>query len=408
VPRSDGRIRSSDHANGVAARANGVAARPQLMRAMNERLMLEQVRLTGPVSRTDLARISGLSKPTVTVALTNLERDGLVRVGGLRTGMRGPAAVLYEVRPEAAYVLGLDVGREYLRGALADLSGAVRARSSRKVHAASAHSRVAELAALADEVAATAGIRRNRATQVVVGSPGVYDPSRAALTMARNLPGWERPDVLAELAQAFGASTVVENDVNLAALAERDHGYGREAASFCFVSVGTGIGMGLVVDGKLHRGRHGAAGEIAYLPIGSTATDATEARKHGRLEAVASAAAVVRAARRRGMTGSLSARRVFAAAADGDERALAVVADEARHVAEAVGSIVAVVDPELVVLGGGIGRAPGFAAAVASALESVVPVVPDIRVSALGDDAVVDGALAAGMEMAWQRILERS
>jgi predicted NBD/HSP70 family sugar kinase len=384
-----------------------VAARPQLMRAMNERLMLEQVRFGGPVSRTDLARVSGLSKPTVAVALANLERDGLVRVAGLRTGVRGPAAVLYEVRPEAGYVLGLDVGREYLRGALADLTGAVRARASRRAPSASAHTRVAELVALADEMAATAGIRRSRVTQVVVGSPGVYDPGRAALTMARNLPGWERPDVVSELAQVFGRSTVVENDVNLAALAERDHGYGRDAGSFCFVSVGTGIGMGLVVDGHLHRGRHGAAGEIAYLPIGDEA-DSAEARKHGRLEAVASAAAVVRAGRRLGMRGSLTARKVFAAAAEGDERAVAVVAEAARHVAEAIGSIVAVVDPELIVLGGGIGRAPGFAAAVAEALESLFPVVPDIRVSALGDDAVVDGCLAAGMDLAWQRVLERS
>jgi predicted NBD/HSP70 family sugar kinase len=378
------------------------------MRAMNERLMLEQVRLAGPVSRTDLSRISGLSKPTVAVALTNLESDGLVRVAGLRTGLRGPAALLYEVRPEAGYVLGLDVGREYLRGALADLTGAVRARASRRVHDASAHNRMAELVTLADEMAATAGIRRSRVTQVVVGSPGVYKPERGALTLARNLPGWERPDVLAELTQVFGRSTVVENDVNLAALAERDHGCGREAASFCFVSVGTGIGMGLVIDGRLHRGRHGAAGEIAYLPIGDSTTDAAEARRHGRLEAAVSAASVVRAARGAGMRGPLSARRVFEAAADGNERAAAIVAEEARHVADAVGSIVAVVDPELVVLGGGIGRAPGFAAAVATALETIVPVVPDVRVSALGDDAVVDGSLAAGMEMAWKRVLERS
>jgi predicted NBD/HSP70 family sugar kinase len=386
-----------------------VAARPQLMRAMNEQLMLEQVRLAGPVSRTDLARASGLSKPTVAVALANLERDGLVRVAGHRTGVRGPAAVLYEIRPEAGFVLGLDVGREYLRGALADLSGAVRARASRRVHAPSAHSRVSEMVSLADGMATTAGIRRSRVTQVVVGSPGVYDPERGALTMARNLPGWERPDVVHELRQVFGKSTVLENDVDLAALAERDHGHGRGIATFCFVSVGTGIGMGLVIDGRLHRGAHGAAGEISYLPIGAPAgVSSAEVRKHGQLEVVTSAAAVVRSARRHGLSGSLSARRVFAAATEGDERAIAVVAEEAELVARAIGSIVAVVDPELVVLGGGIGQAPGFASAVAQGLEALAPFVPEIRVSALGDDAVVDGGLAAGMEMAWQRILQRS
>lgn len=390
-----------------APRAN-VAARPQLMRAMNEQLVLEQVRDHGPISRTDLARLSGLSKPTVAVALASLERDGLVRVAGLRTGMRGPAAVLYGIRPEAGFVLGLDVGREFLRGALADLSGSVRARASRRARVTSAHGRVAELASLADELAATAGIRRGRVAQTVVGSPGVYDPARAALTAARNVPGWERPDVVSELRHTFGASTVLENDVNLAALAERDFGHGREFATFCFVSVGTGIGMGLVIDGRLHGGAHNAAGEIAYLPIGDPDGDPAEIRRHGRLEAAVSAAAVVREARRQGLAGSLSARRVFHSAEEGDDRARAVVASEAALVAAAVASVVTVVDPELVVLGGGIGQAPGFAPAVAEALEPLVPFLPEIRVSALGDAAVVDGCLAAGLERAWLGVLERS
>lgn len=377
------------------------------MRSMNERLLLEEVRLRGPVSRTDLSAASGLSKPTVGLALGALEESGLVRVAGLRTGVRGPAAVLYEIRPEAGYVLGLDVGREFLRAALADLSGAVRARASRKASAVSGRGRVEELAALADEVAGSVGIRRSKVTQVVLGSPGVYDPGRRALTMARNFPGWERPDVMHELERAFGRSAIVENDVDLAALAERDHGHGRDVDTFCVVSVGTGIGMGLVIDGRLHRGAHGIAGEIAYLPLGDDPeVDPGEVRRHGQLEAVASAAAIVRAARRRGMSGPVTARRVFAAAAEGDAAATEVVGEQAGLVGKAIASIIAVVDPGMVVLGGGIGRAPGFASAVASSLANLSPVVPEIRVSALGDDAVVDGAMAAGMEIAWRRLVD--
>jgi len=387
-----------------------LAARPQLMRSMNARLVLEVVRAEGPISRTELARITGLSKPTVAVAVGALEQNGLVRSAGLRTGMRGPAAILYEARPDAAFVLGLDVGREYIRGAICDLVGAVRARASHRVRLLSAQRRVSELVTLADELCAAAGVRRSRLTQVVVGSPGVYDPERRALAVARNLPGWERPDVLQELREVFGRTTVVENDVSLAALAERDLGHGRGVGTFCFVSVGTGIGMGLVIDGRLYRGFHGAAGEIAYLPITTTGLEATprEVRQHGRLETAAAAAAVVRAARRRGMTGALSSRRVFAAAAEGDERAAEAVADEVMLVAQAVASVVAVVDPEMVVLGGGIGQAPGFAAAVAETLEPMVPFAPEILVSALGEAAVVDGCMAMGMEIAWQQVLERT
>jgi predicted NBD/HSP70 family sugar kinase len=384
------------------------AARPQLIRAMNEQLLLEQVRLDGSLSRAELARISGLSKPTVALALANLEHDGLVRVAGHRTGVRGPAAVLYEIRPEAGYVLGLDIGREFIRGALADLSGAVRAKASRKVQSPTTQGRLAELAALGDGLTASAGLTRSKVTQTVIGSPGVYDPDRGALTMARNLPGWEQPVVLTELRRLFGRTTVVENDIDVAALAERDHGHGRGVDTFAFVSVGTGIGMGLILEGKLHRGAHGAAGEISYLPLSNGHVEPAEARRRGTFEAAASASAVVRSARRAGMRGSLSARRVFADAAKGDGVARAIVTEQASLIAKALASIIAVVDPELIVLGGGIGRAPGFAAEVGDALESLSPVVPAIRVTALGEDAVVEGCLAAGMERAWHRVLERS
>ena len=197
----------------------------------------------------------------------------------------------------------------------------------------------------------------------------------------------------------------MENDVDAATLAEREHGHGRDAGTFAFVHIGTGIGMGLVIGGSLHRGAHGVAGEIAYMPISAgQGSDPDDARRRGTLEAAGSAAGVGRAARRAGMRGSVSARRVFAAAEAGDERAVAVVAGEAELVARAVCAIITVIDPELVVLGGGIGQAPGFAAAVAAQLRTLAPVLPEVRVSALGTEAVVDGCLASGADLAWQRL----
>ena len=383
----------------------GQAARPQLLRALNEQLLLRHIRQLGRCSRAELARLSGLSKPTVSLALANVERSGLVREAGQRTGVPGRSAVLYEIRPQAGYVLGLDIGHQYLRGAVADLTGEVIARSAVRTRASSTSGRVAELIGLADELCADAGITRSAVTQTVIGTPGVYDPRRNAIALAGVLAGWGKPAVLADLRAAFGDQLVVENDVDAASLAEREHGHGREVRTFAFVWIGTGIGMGLVIEGNLHRGVHGVAGEIAYMPISAgQGSDPEDARRRGTLEAAGSAAAVVRAARRSGMRGSVSARRVFEAAAAGDERAAAVVADEAALVARAVCAIVTVVDPELVVLGGGIGQAPGFAAAVAAELPKLAPVLPEVRVSALGTEAVVDGCLASGAELAWQRL----
>jgi predicted NBD/HSP70 family sugar kinase len=381
------------------------AARPRLIRALNEQLLLGHIRDAGPCSRADLARLSGLSKPTVSMALATLERSGLVQPAGQRMGRPGRSALLYEIRPEAGFVLGLDVGAQYVRGALADLAGEIRARATTKARAASGRGRAGELISLAEGLCGQAGLTPSDMIQTVIGSPGVYDPRREAMALTGDLPGWDRPAVLASLREAFGDSLAVENDIDAAALAEHAHGHGRQVDSFAFVSVGTGIGMGLVIGGQLFRGAHGVAGEIAYLPMsGGHGADEQDARRRGTLEAAASASAVVRAGRRAGLRGQVSARRVFTAAEKGDERAAAIVAEEARLVARVLCAVVTIVDPELIVLGGGIGQAPGFAEAVTSELELIAPVMPDVRVSALGTEAIVDGCLAAGAGLAWAQL----
>ncbi|HEY1625505.1 MAG TPA: ROK family protein [Streptosporangiaceae bacterium] len=373
---------------------------------MNEQLLLEHIRQRGPCSRAELARVSGLSKPTVSLALGNVERAGLVRLAGQRTGVPGRSAQLYELAPDAGLVLGLDIGHDFVRGALAGLTGEIRARSEVRARATSVRGRVGELVALADSLCVIAGVPRSAVTQTVIGSPGVYDPRRNAMKLTGRLPGWDKPSALAGLREAFGPTLVMENDVDAAALAEQAHGLGRNVDHFAFVHFGTGIGMGLVIGGQLLRGAHGVAGEIAFLPLSDGIdVDEHEARKRGEFEAVAAASAVVRGARKAGMGGALSARRVFEAAAAGDKRAAAVVAKEARLAAKAICVVVTVVDPELIVLGGGIGRAPGFAELVCAELDEMAPVMPEVLVSALGTDAVVDGCVAAGTELAWSQVV---
>ena len=411
-----------------------IAARPALIRALNEQLLLDHIRSSGPCSRADLARVSGLSKPTVSLALANLERAGLVQLAGQRTGVPGRTALLYEVRPEAGFVVGLDIGLRYLRGAVADLAGEIRARLSVPVRAATVAGRVAELVDLADELCARAGITRAAVIQTVVGSPGVYDPQRNLMALTGGLPDWDQPEALAGLRTAFGPALAIENDVDAAALAERALGVGQEADNFAFVHVGSGVGMGLVLGGRLHRGVHGVAGEIAFLPVGGdpdawadtdadigtgagandgrvtagpegVIIDPEEARRRGTLETAAGADGVVRAARRVGLPCLATPRQIFEAAAAGDERAAAVVAGEARLVAAAICCVISVVDPSLIVLGGGIGQAPGFAGAVTAALAEIAPVLPEVKVSALGTDVVVDGCLAEAAALAWTQLI---
>ena len=251
--------------------------------------------------------VSGLCKPTVSVALAG-RRAGRAWCARPGSASGGPAAsaLLYEVRPEAGFILGLDVGAQYVRGALADLAGGIRARIYQfRSRASSVRGRVNELIGLAGELCARAGISRGDVTQTVIGSPGVYDPRRNAMALTGGLPGWDRPAVLARLREAFGPGA--ERWRTTWTWPRWPSGPTGQAVTLTASPSyrwAPGIGMGLVLGGQLVRGAHGVAGEIAYMPMsGGGGTDPGDARRRGALEASASASAVVRAARRAGMRG---------------------------------------------------------------------------------------------------------
>src|SRR3954470_21181379 len=267
---------------------------PRLLRAHNERAVLERLRAVGPSSRPDLARIAGLSKPTVSQALANLESVGLVRPVGPASPSLGRTAMLYEVDPTAGYVVGIDIGRAWIRVAAADLSGEIVARRDERNRARGQAALVKAVGEVAHEVVTAAGLTWDQVAHTVVGGPGVFDPDSDRLRHAPNLPGWSRPGLMSSLREALPPSVALDNDANLAAVGERSYGRGRSADTFVYVFVGTGIGMGIVIDGHLYRGAHGAAGEVGYLPVsgdgepGDARSD-TRTRLRGILEEAASA-----------------------------------------------------------------------------------------------------------------------
>lgn len=387
----------------------GLLPGPHLIKTMNARTLLNEIRKAGHTSRADLSRVSGLSKPTVSTILSDLEEAELVRQTGRRTGVPGPAAVLFEIRAEARHVLGIDVGREYLRAGIVNLQGKDVARSSVRSHARDGLGRVDETLELVDSLLASSGLRRSQLSQAVIGGPGIYDPERGEATLTGDLADWANTQTVDRLRSGLGANLIIENDVNAATYAEQTRGQGRGLDTFVFVSIGTGVGMGLVIDGVLHRGAHRIAGEIGYLPFsGGHGGRAADARRRGGFEAAASAAAIVRAARRAGVTGVRAARDVFDAASSGDERARHVVAEEASLIARAICSIVVIADPQAVILGGGIGQADGFVDAVQRELDLLSPVRTPVIASALGSQSVLEGCLAQGIEVCWDGLLPQA
>ena len=382
------------------------AGTPSLLRAINERSVLELIHRRSPVSRAYVARESGLSKPTVSLALSGLLEAGLVREVGRSRGGRGPTAVLYEINPSAGWVVGIDVGRQWVRAAIADISGTIVARRQERAQVRSADTLIGQIGTIAHDLAGEAGIGWSQVTQATLGSPGVFDPDRGVMLMAPNLPGWGRHGLVEAVRRELGTNVSFENDVNLAALGERAHGHGREVGNFVYLSVGTGVGAGLVLKGSLYRGARGGAGEIGYLPIGH-ADGQTPSRRWGAFEEATAAAGVVRAAKGFGMSGPLTAKRVFLAARRGDPAATRAVAMEATRLATAIATLTLVLDPELVVLGGGIGRNGDLLIEPIERELRHLPFRPRLVVSALGEDAVLQGAVATALEAARDRVFAR-
>jgi predicted NBD/HSP70 family sugar kinase len=381
----------------------GQTGTPRLLRTMNERLLLDRLREHGQASRGELAKATGLSKPTVSAALASLEEAGLVLMVGAVGGRPGPTTAIYDMNATAGHVAGVDIGRDWIRVAIADLRGSVVAREDARNTARSAADLVRRVRRLADKAAAEAGLEWTAVTCAVVGSPGVLNEETGSLDFAQNLPGWGRPGLVDRLRTTLEVGLAIENDVNLAAVGELARGAGQGRSDFVFVSVGTGVGMGIVINGALYVGARGAAGEVSFVPTPDSAPT-PDSRQRGMTEAVTGAAGVAAAARAAGLVVD-SAREVFEAAAAGDPVAVAVVTAEGRRIGALVTAVAAILDPEVVVLGGGVGRnLTMLGEAITGRIAELGPLRPEVVASTLGDSGVLLGAITQALDVARDRL----
>jgi predicted NBD/HSP70 family sugar kinase len=283
-------------------------------------------------------------------------------------------------------VVGVDLGGSKVRALLGDASGATAAGHAEDTASGDAQAVVVQLAALCREVTRAAGVGWGAVSTVAVGVPGVVADS--ALRLAPNLPPFGEVNLRLALSEALGVEVVVDNDANMAARAEHRHGLGRGVDHFVFIAVGTGIGMGIVAGGSLQRGAAAAAGEIASLPVPFGTT-------HRPLEEIAGGAALARryAALRRVDSTPVRAQDVYEAAARGDAAATTVVEEQAGAIALAVLAVQSVLDPALVVMGGGIGTRRDVLDRVHARLSSLTRRPPRVETSPLGERAGVLGAV---------------
>ncbi|MGW0282073.1 ROK family transcriptional regulator [Streptomyces sp. NPDC003236] len=397
----------------------GTPGTPRVLRAMNDRAALDLLLEHGPLSRTRIGKLTGLSKPTASQLLARLEAAGLVRVTGTSEGRPGPNAQLYAVNPVAAHAAGLDVSPYRIRAAVADVTGRTVGeyelptpgrRAARPV--------VQQVTEALDGAVKAAGLARSDVHRLVIGTPGAFDPGTGRLRYASHLPGWHSPSLLDELAAALPVPVEYENDVNLVAIAEQRLGAARGHADFVLLWNQEGMGAALVLGGRLHRGWTGGAGEVGFLPVPGTplVRQVTKANSGGYQE-LAGSQAVPKLARELGVADvpagpyTDAAATLLARAADhagGPYREL--LRTYATRLATGLASLVSVLDPELVVLSGSALTAGGevLRALVQAELEELAAARPRLVVGDVTEHPVLRGALESALATTRDEVFDTS
>ncbi|MFJ3923984.1 ROK family transcriptional regulator [Streptomyces sp. NPDC090022] len=399
---------------------------PSLLRAMNDRAALELLLAHGPLSRTRIGRLTGLSKPTASQLLARLEAAGLVVATGTAGGRPGPNAQLYALNARAAYVAGLDVTPERILAAVADLAGD-RVGGFELRTAGSRVPVVEQVTQALGEAVKDAGLQRSDIHRLVIATPGAFDPHTGQLRYASHLPGWHSPTLLSELAAALPMPVEYENDVNLAAVAEQRLGAARGHQDFVLLWNEEGLGAALVLGGRLHRGWTGGAGEVGYLPVpGHPLVRQVTRANSGGYQELAGVQVLPRLAAEYGVGlppapeagaaiayGAQVAAGVAllaSAAADPEGAHLAFLQAYATGLATGLASLVAVLDPEIVVLSGALIAAGGepLRRLVEAELAELAPSRPRLVTGEVCERPVLRGALESALAATRDEVFDTS
>lgn len=380
-------------------------------RRLHRQRVLDAIRRLGPISRADLAKRTHLSPPTVSALVEDLLGGaGLLREVGVGVSSGGRPPILLEFNAHVGCLVGVDIGSRTLRMAVADLQGRVMARHQERTRADSLDAAVVQVGDGIDALLRRAGTDPAKLFAIGVGAPGMTDVKTGRVIKAANLTGWTDVPLRDLLQSRFQTDVQVDNDANMAALGERWHGVARQIGDFVFLALGAGVGAGIVVGGRLHRGHHWYAGEISRMTLDFREWQ-VDFGERGYLESRISAAAIPDWAHARQLVARAGhdrdavVRVIFDAAREGDAEAALVVEELAVFLGTAIANLVSVLDPELIVFGGGLSHAGDMLLRpVRRVVSRIVPNVPRLEISALGGDAQLYGSLYSAMDVADARL----
>lgn len=369
-----------------------------ISRRMTLSTVVQAITAYGPVSRASVAKITGYSKQTVSEIVASLELDGWVRTVGRTEGNVGRRAVVYEIVPEAALVASVDLGGTKVHVALCDLVGSIVAEITEPTTQTGGQAVIDQIARMIIEAAVKSRTGTEKVRVAVVGVPGVLEATSGNIKLAPNINGIDSIDFPALLHAQLGIEILVENDVNLAALGEHWMTHQGDNDDLVYLSIGTGIGAGLVIGGQLVRGANGGAGEVGYIPFGADPFEA-ESMEIGALERVTATRAMLdHYCELTGKQKTVPA--IFDAHLAGDEAATKVLKRASSYIARAIGVVAAVVDPACVVIGGSIGSRQELIDMIETEIVRCFPRRIPVERSILGSHA----ALAGGTSIALSRL----
>lgn len=395
---------------------------PQLMRRMNREQVLTTLRDFGPMTRPAISKATGLSKITVDAVATELLlEERVAEAPEPPTGSPGRRARLLSFRDDSAHVAAIDIGATRAKIGIADLSGTFVAQESVDLTGSETGAEIVDAvrASLRRAVGA-AGLTLDEIRALCIATPGIVDPATQRVTLAPQLPDWDDIDLVAEMSFIGDAPIHIENEVHLAVVGEQWRGAARGSDDIAYVHLGVGVGLGIVKGSALIRGAHGGAGEIGYLPlIGIRGEDYPGTT--GRFEWLVGGGAYQRAARdlvaggggtalvelAGGSPSRIDAALIYHAAEKGDPDAAAIVDHILTYTAAGIASVVAILDPGLVIIGGGISQAGQFMLSrLDERVRALVPLAPDLALAGLGNDAALFGATRRAIEACEHELID--
>ena len=390
-----------------------VLGRPPLIRQTNAQVLLQLLRDKGPCSKADLVRASGLSAPSVTNVVATLISTGLVEAVGEGNSTGGRPPDILRFKAEHRVVAGVEITRDTLRFLLTDLNGGQLARSEASIDRSQSTPRriCQQICSEVRKLLRDKKLMGNQLAMLTVGVPAIVNVDEGTVVALSALQNWNDVPLGPMLTREVKCRVVIDNDTNLAAQGEFHRGAAQGERDFVFVTIGEGVGAGIFLGGRIHRGSQWSAGEIGYLRVPSVSRARPAIHTYGELEKTLSASGILKSWRGGGRSSRIRSRASNAAdvwdlAAGGNRKAKRILKQRAAILADVILDLALVLNPSLILLGGEVGNHPVLLHELETLLGgSEFPIVR-LALGTLGSSAVLWGAACTALEPAIHSLLQ--